>query len=207
MAKYVHVMLDLPKLPSKTLIYAKTVLEALTANPHFLSPSPSLLVFESRVALLDEMEVEASRRMPGAVSARDAARERMREHLFHTRDYVQGVVETLSVTVDLTAVRAVVESAAMSLRDGSRHAKLVFAGKPGQAAGSVDLTAPASRKRDTHEWQHSGDQVDWVSVVGTRQARTTITGLPVGAVRYFQHRLLTKDGPTPWCAPVMVMVK
>jgi hypothetical protein len=207
MAKYVHVSLDLPASRGKTLIYAKTVLEVLTGNANFVNPSPSLLVFEAKIAVLDELEVKARNREPGAASARDAAREQVREHLFHTRDYVQGVVETLSGTVDLGAVRAVVESVAMRLRKVSRPAKFVFAAKPGEEAGSVDLTAPASKKRDTHEWQHSGDQETWESVVGTRQARTTITGLPVGQVRYFRHRLLTKDGPTAWCAPVMLMVK
>jgi hypothetical protein len=207
MAKYIHVVLDLPKPPRLTLLYAKTVLEAFTGNPHFPSPSPSLLVFEAKIALLDELEVEAARRAPGAAAARTAAREQVREHLFHARDYVQGVAETLSGTVDLLAVRAAVESAAMSLRKVSRHARFVFAAKPGPVPGSVELTAPASAKKDTHEWQHSGDQVVWVSVDGTRQARTRIDGLPVGLPRYFRHRMLTKDGVTPWGEVVVLVVK
>lgn len=207
MAKYIHVVLNMPKPKYKILIYAKVVFDALTDNPSFLNPSPVLALFEARIQALDKLETDAAHRVPGAASARNAAREQVREHLFHTCGYVQGVAETLSGTVDLLAVRAVVESAAMSLKKVAAHARLVFAAKHGAAAGSVDLTAPASRHRDTHEWQHSADQQDWVDVDGTRQARTTITGLPVGAPRYFRHRLLTKDGYTEWCEPIVLLVR
>jgi hypothetical protein len=207
MAKYVHVVLNMPKPKYKILIYAKVVFDALTDNPSFQAPSPVLSLFEAKIQALDKLETDAAHRVPGAASARNAAREQVREHLFHTCGYVQGVAETLSGTVDLLAVRAVVESAGMGLKKVAAHARLAFAAKQGAAAGSVDLTAPASRSRDTHEWEHSENQLDWTRVDGTRQARTTIVGLPVGTPLYFRHRLLTKSGCTEWCEPIVLTLR
>jgi hypothetical protein len=206
MAKYVHVVLDEPAL-NKTLVYSKTVFAALTGNVNFPSLLSSLPAFDVKIQVLDAAEVKASKKLSGAAAARDAAREQVRECLFHTRDQVQGVAETLVGTVDLLAVRALVATAAMSLRTVSPRQKQVFSAQPGHVSGSADLTAPASRKRDTHDWQHSANQQDWTSVDSTLAARTTITGLAVNTPHYFRHRLLTKDGYTEWCAPILLMVK
>jgi hypothetical protein len=72
----------------------------------------------------------------------------------------------------------------------------------------VTLTAPASRKGDPHEWQYSADQVTWTVIPGTRQAKTTVSGLPVGVALHFRHRTLTKDGYSEWSDPtVMIVIK
>jgi hypothetical protein len=207
MAKYIHVVLRMPKQEQKLLIYAKTVLDLFEENPHFPSPDPPLPVFRAHVEKLDGLETEAARRIPGAPTARDAAREVVRQDVRHLGDHVETVVETAACGADLLAIRAMVESVGMDLRKIPTRPRLVFAATPGAAPGSVDLTAPASDKGDTHEWQHRSDAQDWIWATGTRQARTTIKGLATGVQHAFRHRLLTKDGPTEWCEPIVLTLK
>jgi hypothetical protein len=205
-ARYIHVVLE-DSAFNKTLVYSKRVRKAVFGNASFPTLLGLIPTLDAKIGVLDALETEAAQGMPGAVSARDAAREQVRELLFHTRDQVQGVAETLAGTTDLLAVKALVESAAMRLRKVPSRSKQVFAAKAGHVSGSADLTAPASRKRDSHDWQHSANQQDWTSVDSTLAARTTISGLAVNTPHYFRHRLLTKDGYTEWCAPILLMVK
>jgi hypothetical protein len=124
------------------------------------------------------------------------------------RDHVQGVAETAAGTVDLLAIQALVESSGMSLRKVGVPPKAVFAANYGPVPASVDLTAPASPKRDTHDWEVSTDQVNWKALPSTRQASTRVMGLPVGVPHHFRHRVLTKDGTTEWSDPtVMIIVR
>jgi hypothetical protein len=207
MAKYIHVVLRKPKQDRKLLGYAKTVLHAFDGNPHFPNPDPPLMVFAVHIDALDVLETEAARRLPDAPSARDAAREVLCQDLRHLRDHAETVIETQASMCDLLAVRAMAESAGMDLRKIPTRPKLVFAATQAATPGSVDLTAPASDKGDTHEWQHRTEAQDWISATGTRQARTTITGLALGVQHLFRHRFLTKDGPTAWCEPIVLTLK
>lgn len=144
----------------------------------------------------------------GTSADRRAAQEALRSTLNHLGDDVQTIVEEQSDTPDLLAIQALVESVGMRLRKVGDHPKKVFAVRYGPVPGSVDLTAPASPQRDTHEWQIRSDQGDWTSLPSTRQAKAQVTGLPVGVAQHFRHRLLTKDGYTEWSDPtIMIVVK
>lgn len=206
MAKFVHVVSRTPKANRKVGTYGKVVFKSLNGNSNFTAVN--LTVLSARLLVLDKAETAAANREPGAASALAAARESVRQEVDHLRDFVQGTLETQVGTVDLKALKAMAESAAMDLRKVTARAKAVFDVLYGPVAGSVRLTAPASRQRDTHEWQHSGDQITWTALPSTRQARTTVSGLPVGAALHFRHRLLTKTGYTQWSDPtVMIVVK
>jgi hypothetical protein len=203
MAKFIHVVLKLPKSARRLYIYAQVVLKALTGNPSFAAVN--LVALTAAILALSKAETAAGHGEPGSAAACASAREAVRQELNHLRDFVQGVLETQVGTIDLTAIRAMVVTAAMDLRKVTARAKLAFGAMYGDVPGSVDLTAPAS-PRDTHEWQHSADQLNWTAAPATRRAKTTVTGLPIGVAHYFRHRTLTKTGYTPWSDPVAMLV-
>ena len=199
MAKFIHVVLKTKSSLHKLLLFAKLVLAAMTGNPAFPSPSPTLATLEQRIKDLEKA-------LGGTGSDRSAALEALRETLQHLADYVQTVAEAQSGTADILAIQALVESAGMRLRKVGVHPKAVFAADYGPVPGSVDLTAPSSPQRDTHDWGVSTDQHTWTALPSTRKARTRVTGLPVGVPHHFRHRLLTKDGYTEWSDPTIMLV-
>ncbi|APR80852.1 Hypothetical protein A7982_06199 [Minicystis rosea] len=201
MAKYIHVVLRLPVQFGKFLFRAKTVHAAVSGNPRFPNAGPLVATLEERTQVLEKA-------MHGSAADRRAAREAVRDALVHLSDHVQSVAETAAGTVDISAVRALVESASMELRKVGPRTKGVFGAKYGAAPGSIDLTAPHSPQRDSHEWEVSLDQRTWTALPSTRQAKTQVMGLPIGTPHYFRHRFLTKDGHTAWSDPtVMIIVK
>ncbi len=199
MAKYIHVALKLPSRVAQLLIFAKLVLAALTGNPHFTSPSPTLASLAAAIKALEDV-------LKGPGADRQAAAGALRDVLGHLGEYVQLVAETQPGAVDLVAIQALVESANMRLRKHGPRQKAVFAASYGPVLGSVDLTAPASRKGDPHEWGVSIDGHTWTALPPTRKASTQVTGLPVGVMHYFRHRALAKNGSTEWSDPFATIV-
>ncbi|APR79918.1 Hypothetical protein A7982_05265 [Minicystis rosea] len=199
MAKYIHVVLRLPVQMGKFLFHAKAVLVAVKDNPRFPDAGPLVVPLGEGIVRLEEA-------LHGTTAERSAAREAVRDALVHLGDHVQSVAEKAAGTVDLSAVRALVESAGMDLRKISTHPKATFAAKYGPVAGSVDLTAPHSPARDSHEWEMSIDQRTWMTLPSTRQAKTRVEGLPMGTAHHFRHRFLTKDGHTAWSDPTVTII-
>jgi hypothetical protein len=201
MAKFIHVVLRMPSRIAAFLICARQVLAALTGNPSFPGVAALVAVLGDRIQDLEKTITS------GTAAERQAAREAVQEVLNHLRDHVESVAETGAGSVDLTAIRAVVESARMDLRKVTPRPKQVFAAVHGPVPGSVDLTAPWSPRRDPHDWAVSTDGETWTPLPSTRQAKTRVTGLPAGVPRYFRHRLLTKDGYAEWSDPVVIVVR
>jgi hypothetical protein len=86
--------LMLPRMNSHLLTFARAVHSALLNNPAFPSPNPPLDVFAADIAAFEDAETNAATRARGAASLRDARKNKVKEDLFHLRDYVQSVVET-----------------------------------------------------------------------------------------------------------------
>jgi hypothetical protein len=193
----------MPTAYAKLLIFATAVLTAMTGNTKFPNAGAFVTALESAVKALNKAL------NGGTAKQRKAAREAVRDALAHLADHVQGVAEGVSTagTVDIAAIHALVESAGLDLRKMGAHAKQTLGARNGAVSGSVDLTAPASKKREPHEWQNSADQRTWSSLPSTLKAKTTVTGLPVGTAQYFRHRLLTKSGYAEWSDPLMILVK
>ncbi len=200
MAKFIHVVLKLPAAVYMLLAFAKGVLGALTGNPQFSNLPPAFAFLGPRIADLEKALAE------GSTAERLAAKEALRETLKHLANYVQSVAESQAGTPDLLAIEALVDSVGMRLRAVNPPPKQVFAAKYGPVPGSVDLTAPSSPKRDPHEWQISADQLTWTNLPSTRRAKTQVTGLPLGVAQHFRHRTLTKDGPSAWSDPTIMLV-
>jgi hypothetical protein len=207
MAKYVTVIQ--PKLKRKSLLgaYAGVVLTRLTGNTGFPTPNPTLVVFGAHVAALTKCEADVASKVPGAVAACTAAREKVTEDLGHLVDYVEGVAQAQAGAMDLTAIAALVESAGFMLKKVTPRPKLVLAVAQGAETGSMICTAPRSKARDTNQWDYSTDQKTFVDIGAVRQAKMTATGLPVGVPLYVRHRALTKSGFTAWSDPMLITLK
>lgn len=122
MAKFIHVVLKVPKARYRLFIYAEGVSGALTGNATY--PGVDLGPLDASILTLSKAETATGL---GAASALAAAREMVKQELGHLRDYVQRVLEGQSGTVDLNAIQAMAERAGMDLRKVVPRPRAVFA--------------------------------------------------------------------------------
>ena len=102
----------------------------------------------------------------------------------------------------------IIQSAGIAVRKVPLRATRVFGAKPGLVSGSAKLTATIAARRASYDWEYSIDGgKTWVSAPSTLQAKTTITGLPVGTSVLFRYRTLTKTGEGDWSQGLSLLVK
>jgi hypothetical protein len=107
---------------------------------------------------------------------------------------------------DPTHAVLIASRAAMTLWSRRNHNKAHLAVKRVQS-GVVKLRAKAVRGAKTNEWQYSLDGgKTWIDVEPTTGANVTISGLPLGKVVVYRHRVVTKNGRTNWSQPISAMV-
>jgi hypothetical protein len=198
----VHVVLGLPVRNKDTIAFAKNVEASLTNNPRFPSPNIVLATFAADIAAFDQAETQASAKIPGAATQRNAKKTKVVQDLRHLRDYVQQVAETLT-----TDALTVVESSGFSVRKQTSIHKQALAVKDGKVSGSVELVAKAVARTATYYWQYSLDGKTWTSWPETMKATALITGLTVGSIYSFRSRALTRGGATDFSQVVTHVVK
>jgi hypothetical protein len=198
----VHVVLGLPVRNKDTIAFAKNVQSSLTNNPRFPSPNIVLATFAADIAAFDQAETQASAKVPGAATQRNAKKTKVLQDLRHLRDYVQQVAETLT-TDALTAV----ESSGFRVKKQSSQHKQALAVKDGPASGSVELVAKAVARTATYYWQYSLDGKTWTSCPDTMKATALVNGLTVGQIYSFRFRALTRGGATDFSQIVTHVVK
>lgn len=85
---------------------------------------------------------------------------------------------------------------------------LDFSANQGAVSGSVEVVAAAAARRASYLWGYSTDGgKTWIEVGPTLQAKTTISGLPVGTSVQFRYRGVTKSGAADWSQPISLLVK
>jgi hypothetical protein len=149
--------LMLPVLNKPLLTYSRAVHKALLNNPAFPSPNPPLSVLAANIDAFEDAETQAATRARGAASFRDSKKKRVKENLFHIRDYVQSVVET-SNPADATAL---IESAFMSVRKVPTRTYPEISAKRGDVSGKVLLAAKSVAPKAVYRWEYSMDQETW----------------------------------------------
>jgi hypothetical protein len=173
------------------LTFARAVHSALLNNPAFPNPNPPLDVVAADIAAFEEAETKAASRAKGAASLRDAKKKKVKEDLFHLRDYVQSVVET---NTSPAAASALIESAFMSVRKAPRRTFPDVSAKNADVSGKVLLTAKAVAPTAVYHWEHSLDQSTWTRLPETMRARTEIADMTSAQVYYFRFRAFTRAG-------------
>ena len=194
--------LMLPELNKPLLTFSRAVYDALLNNPAFPSPNPPLQVFAADIAAFEDAETKAASRAKGAASFRDAKKKKVKEGLFHLRDYVQGVVETSNPA----AATALIESAFMSVRKTPKRVFPEVSAKKGDVSGKVMLAAKAVAPKAVYHWELSTDQETWTRLPETMLTRTEVSGLTLGQTYYFRFRAFTRAGWQDYSQVVSLLV-
>lgn len=195
--------LMLPKINLALLMYAKAVHDALLDNPNFPSLNPPLAVFAADIAAFEEAETKTATRVKGAAALRDAKKTRVKQDLFHIRDYVQSVVETSATPASAAAL---IESAFMSVRKTARRTVPAVSAKNAGVSGAVLLIAKSVAPVAIYHWEYSLDQSTWTPIPGTLRTRTRVSGLLPARTYYFRFHTVTRAGQGDYSQIVSLLV-
>jgi hypothetical protein len=196
-------VLLLPKTVPALVTYAQSVVTAMTGNPSFPSPVPTLAIVLAGITALHDAESAALARTKGAVAARNDKRLALVTLLQQLRNYVQTVADT-----DLETSATVIQSAGIAVKKTPALKLRGFDAQTGALSGTARLVAASAGRRAAYEWQYSTDGgKTWGMAPSTLQARTTVTGLVPGATVDFRYRPVTKTGEGNWSQTVQLIVK
>jgi hypothetical protein len=185
------------------LKFTQALMVALTNNGNFVDAAQVIAALNAAFGLLDGTETAAQTRTKGTVAARNAAKANLLTTLHGAKAYVQQKADA-----NVEQGQAIIESAGLTVRKASASTKPEFAAKQGAVSGSVHLTARATARRCSYEWQWSADGgKTWTVLPTTLQARTTVQNLPVGVMCAFRFRPVTKAGEGDFSQVVTLLVK
>ena len=194
------------KMPAKVadfIAYATGVAHAMTNNPAFPTPVPALSALSAAVSELQAAETLALTRAKGTATARNDKRAVVVSLLRQLGGYVQAIADA---TPENGAT--IIQSAGIPVRKVTVRATRVFGAKVGPVTGSAKLTATVAARRASYEWEYSLDGgKTWVGAPSTLQAKTTVTGLPVGTSVLFRYKSVTKTGEGDWSQGLALLVK
>ncbi len=201
--KRATIALNLPKRIPDLILYANNIVQKLTGNPAFPTPTPTLAALTAAVADLHNAETAALSRAKGAATVRDTKRTVLIALLQQLRGYVQAMADA---TPEDGA--AIIQSAGLAVRKIAVRAARAFAAKQGSVSGTAKITAVSAGHRSSYEWQYSVDGgKTWVAAPATIQAKTTVGGLASGTTVQFRYRTVTKAGEGDWSQAVALLVK
>lgn len=197
------VSLALPKSVPALLTYAGQVVSAMTSNPMFPNPSPTLAVLQAAIHDLQLAETAALARTKGAVTTRNEKKVPLIKLLQQLKGYVQT---TADASADNGA--SIIQSAGLAVKKSPTHKARVFVAAAGATSGAAKLVAASAGPRSSYEWQYSLDGgKTWVSAPVTLQAKTLVVGLTPGVTVLFRYRPVTKAGEGDWSQTVSLIVK
>jgi hypothetical protein len=196
------VSLYLPKPVGLLVSVVQAIVDSMSGNPRFPSPSPTLAVVAAALADLVKAESAAATRTKGAVATRNSKRAALLLLVDELRAYVQKIADA-----DQENGAAIIESAGMAVRKPPTTRKRVFDVRQGRVSGTVDVTAPVVARRACYDWQWSTDGgKTWVSAPSTMRSKTSMV-FPAGSTVSFRFRANTKTGEGDWSQAVSFLVK
>jgi hypothetical protein len=198
------IALSIPAKIADVLLYANNIVQKLTNNPAFPTPTPTVAALTAAVNDLHAAETVALSRAKGSATVRNDKRTVLASLLRQLGGYVQSVADA---TPENGA--AIIESAGVAVRKVATREKRVFAAKPGPLSGSAIVTAVSAGPRSAYQWQYSTDGgKTWVPAPATTQGTTTIAGLPAGTTVQFRYLAVTpKGGQGDWSPALSLLVK
>jgi predicted phage tail protein len=196
------ITLALPKNVPALISFAQGIVNRMTGNPSFLSPTPALASVSTAINELQAAETAALARTKGAAAVRNEKRTALVGAIQQLRGYIQSIADA-----DPTKAASIIESAGVAVRKTPTHTARAFAAKPGPVSGVAKVTAAAASRRASYEWQYSADGgKTWVTAPATLQAKTTVAGLVPGSTVQFKYRAVTKTGEGDWSQPLSLLV-
>jgi hypothetical protein len=195
-------VLDLPKRIPVLITYANSVVDGMTGNASFPTPSPALATVTAAITDLQVAENAAIIRTKGAAATRNAKRAVLVTLLQSLRMYVQSIADQNGENAP-----SIIKNAGMAVKKAATRPPRVFAALAGAVSGTVRIVAPSAAHRSSYDWQSSPDGKTWTDLGTTLQAKTTLTGQTPGTVLQFRYRPVLKAGAGDWSAPVTFTVK
>ncbi|MFO0759541.1 MAG: fibronectin type III domain-containing protein [Byssovorax sp.] len=196
------IALNLPKTVSDLIVYGRHVVQVMSNNPWFPSPSPTLAKVSAGLDALETAEALAQSRTKGAVATRDLKRKIVIDDLYALRAYVQGIVNQ-----NPTQAEAIIESAGMFVKRHTTHVRADLEAHRGKSPGEVVLRAKSAGPAAAYEWQDSGDGGDtWTSAGVTTVANTTVSGLTMGQTYQFRVRVTIKKTTGDFSQPITFLM-
>jgi len=194
--------LKLPRKIADLINLAQVIVKAMTSNPNFPNPQPTVAVMTAAVNDLVTAENAAKIRTTGAVALRNAKKQALVTLLESWRTFVQS-------TADASPENAanIIQSGGATIRKNPVRQNLGFHAKLGTTSGSVKVVAPAAARRAAYDWQSSVDGgKTWVDLPQTLQSKTTVTGLTSMTTVQFRYRATVKAGEGAWSQPISILV-
>ena len=161
------VALMLPKPVPALITYAQRIVTAMTNNPSFTTPSPTLAALTAATSALQTAEAGALSRLKGAVATRNDARAALVTLLQQLRAYIQTTADA-----NVENSTAIIQSAAVDVRKTPAHVARIFTAKAAAVSGSVKVVAPAAGPRASYEWEYSTNNgTSWAIAPATLRPR------------------------------------
>jgi hypothetical protein len=205
-SKTIHATLATLKLPKPVpalITYANSIVHAMTNNPAFPTPAPTLAAVTAAIADLQTAETGAIGRAKGAVATRNEKRVVLASLLVQLKAYVQSTADA-----DADNSASIIQSSGIAVRKSTVRTPRVFAATQGALSGEVKLVTKAASSRASYDWQYSVDGgKTWVDAPSTLQAKTTVSGLAAGTTVQFRYRATTKAGEGDFSQAVSLIVK
>lgn len=195
------VVLGLPARNKDLIGFVKAVIQKMTGNANFPSPTPTLAQVGTALADFETSETSMKTKR-GVAGDRAAKRSALVTLMNHLRHHVQEICEA-----DLENAAAIAESAGMRLRKIGARTKAAFTVVQGLVSGSVVCSVRAPAPQATYYWTYSLDQKSWTSVPETMTCTVTISGLAPGQTYYFRSRVLTRKAMSDFSQVVSLLVK
>ena len=193
-------------LPHPVPLLCKTghsVVAQMTGSAFFTGATAQITSASNLLTALDTTERATKTRAPGSVPARNAAKRAAVAAL----QILTGIVQ-VQADANPEQADAIITSAGMSVKKAPTRTVISFNVKQGPVTGSARAIAKAAATRASYDWEWSADGgKTWTPAPSSLQAKTTITGLPVGTTVMFRHRAVTKAGPGDWSQVVTLLVK
>jgi hypothetical protein len=196
-----HAVLKLDKRILHVIAFAGHVVQSMTDNPNFPTPTPPLADVQADIDALTIAQSTVLSRTYGVAKIRDGYLATVRLDLARLRSYVQ----TLADRVNAELAAQLIASSGFSVKRRGVHPKQRAAAIPGPVSGSVRLTAPFAGKRAAYAWQYSSASGLWTALADTIQASTRVDSLTPGSFYRFQVRALTRAGIGDWGDPVVFL--
>ncbi len=192
------IALNLPEVVALLIVYGRHVVQAMTNNPWFPAPSPSLLTVTSHLDDLESAHALSLSRAKGTAAARDVQRAIVEGDLWALKAYV---VTIIALNPGLAA--AIIESAGMTPKRYTRYNKPPLVALMGPVPREAVLRAKAVGRGAAYEWQVSSDGGQtWTGIGLTTVAHTTLPGLTIGTTYLFRFRATLKNVTSDWSQSV-----
>jgi hypothetical protein len=202
---HIVVVAKLPRGVDNLITHVYAILEAMTANTWFPTPSPSLSSVKSKVDDLKDAQVTAKTRIPGSCQARNVKKVSVVQAVYALRDYIQGICDA-----NPDSAEAIALSGLFYVKKVSGRQKQVFTAT-NLRSGIIELVGHIKGNHCSHDWGMTltpDNAASWYDtpIPSTLKSSTIVENLSPGTRMYFRHQLVTKEGPQGWDRVISIII-